>query len=113
MGRGSSGLSSKAGGKTSKADNTKTNKSFSEMSVPEKRQKLKEYKKSLDDRFKHYEFEGYDIYNVGGTFSAHDFNVSDSIVEKMRYAADTAVLYDKTLKGIKAELGKGKKVKKK
>lgn len=102
MGRGSSGLSSKAEERTS-------SKSFREMSVPEKRQKLNELKKSLDDRFKHYEFEGYDIYNVGGNYAAHDFNVSDSVVKKMSSVADAAVLYDKTLKGIKAQLEKSRK----
>lgn len=97
MGRGSS----KAGSGTSEKQAAK---SFSQMTVAEKRVALTAFEKSLDERFKNQEYNGYKIYNQNGTWSAYNFNVPDSSLSKWRDTSYAAVLYEKTLKSIKEKL---------
>lgn len=97
--------SSKAGGGSA----VNPNKSFSEMTVAEKRGKIKDFEKELDSRFKHQEYEGYKIYNIGGQYAAYKFNgLSDSFLKKARNTSYFAVDYDKTLKGLKSRIKQGR-----
>lgn len=81
-------------------------KTFAESSVQEKRLKIKEFEDSLDERFKHYTFGKYKIYKIdSGNYAAYQFReLSDSAVEKATNTSYFAVLYERTLKEIKAKL---------
>ncbi len=70
------------------------------------KQRLAGYKKTLDDNFKHYEHEGYDIYKVGNQYAAYDFNkeYTPEQLKKIKSVADVAVEYGKTLKELKSSL---------
>ena len=74
------------------------------------KQRLTEYKKTLDDNFKHYEHEGYDIYKVGNQYAAYDFNreYTEEQLKKIKSEADVAVDYSKTLKELKSSLSKAR-----
>lgn len=79
--------------------------------VTEYKQRLAGYKKSLDDRFKHYEHEGYDIYKVGNQYAAYDFNRNrtEEQMKKIKSVADVAVYYGNTLKELKNSLSASKR----
>ena len=82
-------------------------KSFSMLNVKQKRQRMQTFKKSLDERFKHYTVGDYDVYNTGGQFAAYKFNgLTDEQISKWTNESYAAVLYEKTLKAIKAQLGR-------
>lgn len=82
-------------------------KSFSTLSVKQKRKRLEMFKQSLDGRFKHYTVGDYDVYNTGGQFAAYKFNgLTDEQISKWTNESYAAVLYEKTLKAIKAQLGR-------
>lgn len=85
--------------------NTKA-KTFKEMSVEEKRQRIEEYKQSLDSKFKSYVEGDYNIYKISnGSYAAYKFKgLSDNTVSKMTNLTYTAVLYGKTLKEIRKGL---------
>ena len=80
-------------------------KSFSTLTVAQKRERIKDFKKSLDSRFKHYQQGKYDIYNVGDRWAAYNFNPTDERLAKYADESYLAVRYEKTLKALKANLG--------
>lgn len=81
-------------------------KSFSEMNITEKKEALKDFEKSMDERFKHYDYGKYKIYNVGGQYAAYQFKeLKDDFVKKSTNTSWFAVDYEKTLKALKAKLG--------
>lgn len=100
MAKGNSGLAS-----GNNISNVKT-KPFREMNIAEKKQAIKDFEKSLDNRFKSYDYDKYKIYKISdGQYAAYQFdNLSDSLVQKATNTSYFAVAYGKTLKSLKSEL---------
>lgn len=94
---GSLGASKQSGG----------SKAFSEMNVSEKREAIKAFEKSLDERYKSYDVGKYKIYKIdAGSYAAYQFkDLKDDFIKKATNTSYMAVDYDKTLKGLKARLG--------
>ena len=101
MGRGSSKAGKSGGGGT-----TSVKKPFSEMTIAEKKQAIKEYEKNLDGRFKHYEIGKYKVYKMdSGNYAAYKFDgLKDDFIKNATNLSYFAVLYGKTLKYMKATL---------